>query len=166
METNQSRQHVPYSDDVATRLIASEAAKPGPLLVIFHRLQETFGYVDERDIARVAHALNISEAEVYGVLSFYRDFRRTASEATSVRICRAEACQAMGAEELMAHAQTSLGIACGEETIDGAVRLEQAFCFGNCALSPAVMIEDRLYGRVSTDRFDALVQAVRLEPEL
>lgn len=161
METNQKRQHVPYSADVVARLIASEAAKPGPLLVILHRLQATFGYIDDRSIPSVAIALNISEAEVHGVLSFYRDFRRTPSAATAVRICRAEACQAVGAEELLAHAQAGLGIVCGQETVDGSIRLEQAFCFGNCALSPAVMIEERLHGRVSPDRFDALMSAVR-----
>lgn len=162
---NQPRYHVPYSDDDAARLIAAEAGRPGPLLVIFHRLQEAFGYVDERAIALIAVALNISQAEVYGVMTFYRDFRRTPSEATAVRICRAEACQAVGAEELMAHAEASLGVRCGEETVDGRVRLEQAFCFGNCALSPTVMVEDRLHGLVSASRFDALVSAVRAEVE-
>jgi formate dehydrogenase subunit gamma len=161
VETNQRRQHTPFSEEEAARLIAAEQGKRGPLLPIFHRLQEVFGYIDDKTIAPIAAALNISQAEVYGVLTFYRDFKREPSTATSIRICRAESCQAVGANELVDHAQSSLGIPIGGETSDGSIGLEQAFCFGNCALSPAIMVEDRLIGKVSNERFDAVVDAIR-----
>ena len=161
VEKNQPRQHLPFSDEEVARLIAAEQGKRGPLLPIFHRLQEVFGYVDDRAIAPIAAALNISKAEVYGVLTFYRDFKRAPSSAIPVKICRAESCQAVGANELVEHAKSSLGTTFGGETVDGRIRLEQAFCFGNCALSPAIMVEDRLIGRVSHDRFDEIVHSLR-----
>lgn len=161
METNQRRQHTPFSEEAAARLIAAEQGKRGPLLPILHRLQEEFGYIDEATIAPIAAALNISRAEVYGVVTFYKDFRRAPSAATAVRICRAESCQSVGATELVAHAESSLGVPIGGETSDGRIRLEQAFCFGNCALSPAVMVEDRLVGKVSHERFDAIIDSIR-----
>jgi formate dehydrogenase subunit gamma len=161
VETNQRRQHTPFSEEEAARLIAAELGKRGPLLPILHRLQEVFGYIDDKTIAPIAAALNISQAEVYGVLTFYKDFRRAPSTATPVRICRAESCQSVGAAQLVTHAESLLGVRIGSETSDGRIRLEQAFCFGNCALSPAVMVEDRLFGNVSSERFDAIVDAIR-----
>jgi formate dehydrogenase subunit gamma len=146
---------------LATRLIEEEKSQRGPLIPIFHRLQERFGYVDERAIGPIAEALNISRAEVYGVLTFYSDFRRSASDATTIRVCRAEACQSVGGVALLEHAEMALGISCGEETVDGQLRLEQVFCLGNCALSPAVMVEDRLVGMVTPERFDAIVDSIR-----
>ena len=161
METNQRRQHTPFSEEEAARLIAAEQEKRGPLLPILHRLQEVFGYIDDKTIAPIAVALNISQAEVYGVLTFYRDFKRAPSEATAIRICRAESCQAVGANELVAHAESSLATPIGGETPDGSIALEQAFCFGNCALSPALMVDDRLVGKVTNDRFDSIVATIR-----
>jgi formate dehydrogenase subunit gamma len=164
VEVSQARRYEPYSEGEVARLIDEEKSQRGPLIPIFHRLQERFGYVDERSLGPIAEALNISRAEVYGVLTFYGDFRRSASNAAVIRICRAEACQSVGGVELLAHAESALGIRCGEETGDGRLRLEKVFCLGNCALSPAVMVEDRLVGMVSPERFDDLVHAIRGTP--
>ena len=161
MEVSQPRRYEPYSDAEASRLIDEERSQRGPLIPIFHRLHERFGYIDDRAIAPIAEALNISRAEVYGVLTFYSDFRRGPSAATPVRICRAEACQSVGGTALLSHAEDVLGVSCGEETIDGKVRLEQVFCLGNCALSPAVMVEERLVGLVTPARFDEIIASIR-----
>jgi formate dehydrogenase subunit gamma len=130
---------------------------PGALLPILHALCESFGYVEAEAMAIVAEELNLSQAEVYGVVTFYNDFRTEPPGRTVIRVCRAEACQSMGADALIDHATGRLGVGLGETTPDGAVTLEQVFCLGNCALSPAVMVGDRLVGRVSTARFDELV---------
>jgi formate dehydrogenase subunit gamma len=123
-----------------------------------HDLQATFGYVDRRAITVAADVLNLSEAEVYGVLTFYKDFRTEPAGSSVVRVCRAEACQAMGADALGAHACERLGVSFGGTTVGGEVTLEQVFCLGNCALSPAVMIDGEVFGRVDAARFDELVE--------
>jgi formate dehydrogenase subunit gamma len=105
----------------------------------------------------VADRLNLSQAEVHGVVSFYRDFRRDPAGRCVVRVCRAEACQSLGADALLAHAVEHLATAVGTTTSDGAVTLEPVFCLGNCALSPSVMIDGQVHGRVSPERFDELV---------
>jgi formate dehydrogenase subunit gamma len=126
-----------------------------------HDLQEAFGCIDKRSISVAADVLNLSEAEVYGVLTFYKDFRTEPAGSSVVHICRAEACQAMGAEALGAHACKRLGVGFGGTTLDGKVTLEQVFCLGNCALSPAVMIDGEVFGRVDAARFDELVGPAR-----
>ena len=125
---------------------------------MLHELHDTFGYVDRRGVSVVAHELNLSEAEVFGVMSFYRDFRSEPSGTSVVRICRAEACQSMGADALVAHATERLGVGLGETTADGRLTLQQVFCLGNCALSPAVMMDGEVFGRVDAARFDELVE--------
>jgi formate dehydrogenase subunit gamma len=130
---------------------------------VLHALQEAFGCIDTRTVEVVADALNLSQAEVYGVMTFYKDFRKEPAGTTVVRVCRAEACQAMGAESLAAHARARLGIGFGATTGDGAITLEQVFCLGNCALSPSVMVDDDVFGRVDADRFDELVKAAPRE---
>jgi len=152
---------VEFSEDRALEVISARRGERGPLLEMLRDLQEAFGYLDDRALALAADALNLSRAEVHGVASFYRDFRREPAGRTRVRICRAEACQSLGAESLVAHAERRLGVQLGETRADGACTLEQVFCFGNCALSPAVMIDDRLYGRVDVARLDELVGGVR-----
>jgi formate dehydrogenase subunit gamma len=127
-------------------------------LPVLHELHDTFGCLDRPAITVVADVLNLSEAEVYGVMTFYNDFRREPAGSSLVRICRAEACQAMGAEALAAHAAARLGVALGETTSDGRVTLEQVFCLGNCALSPAVMIDGEVFGRMDAAAFDRLVE--------
>jgi formate dehydrogenase subunit gamma len=132
-------------------------AERGPLLLVLHAVQDELGWVDPRTVPIVADELNLSRAEVHGVVTFYADFREAPPGRTVVRICRGEACQAMGAERLAAHARSRLGIALGETTADGAITLDQVFCLGNCALSPSVMIDGSVHGRVDPARFDALV---------
>lgn len=130
---------------------------PGALLPILHALQEEFGYVDEAAIPLMAEALNISEAEVHGVVSFYHDFRRTPPGRHVLRVCRAESCQAMGCGKLIEHIEKRAQIKLGETTSDGRLTIEPVYCLGNCALSPAVVFDSQPYGRVSANVVDALI---------
>jgi len=144
-------------DDAVSAAVAAHRDEPGPLMEILHDLQETLGWIPAAAIPRVANALNLSRAEVHGVVSFYHDFRSTPPAVTTVRICRAEACQSVGARDLADHARRRLGVDFGQTTPDGAIELGQVFCFGNCALGPAVEVGGLLYGRVDADRLDALI---------
>jgi formate dehydrogenase subunit gamma len=132
----------------------------GPLLPVLHAVQHELGHVDTADVPVIADVLNLAVAEVHGVVTFYRDFRREPGGRATVRICQAEACQAVGAEALGAHARRRLGVEFGQTTSDGAVTLDEVFCLGNCALGPAVQVDGRLHGRVSPARFDALLGEV------
>jgi len=132
----------------------------GPLLPILHAVQRELGHVDAADVPVIADVLNVAVAEVHGVVTFYRDFRREPGGRTTLRICQAEACQAVGAEALAAHAHRRLGVEFGETTSDGAVSLDEVFCLGNCALGPAVQVDGRLHGRVTPARLDALLGEV------
>ncbi|HLU57344.1 MAG TPA: formate dehydrogenase subunit gamma [Pseudonocardia sp.] len=132
----------------------------GPLIPILHAVQEELGHVDQADLPVIADVLNLSVAEVHGVVTFYRDFRRAPSGSSTVRICQAEACQAVGARALGEHARRRLGVGFGETTADGAVTLDEVFCLGNCALGPAVQVDGTLHGRVSPARLDALLGEV------
>jgi len=134
---------------------------PGALLPILHRLQEEFGYIDDAMIPLVAEALNISHAEVHGVISFYHDFRRAPAGRHVLQICRAESCQSMGCNSLIEHVEKSLGVSLGETTADGNFTLRPVYCLGNCALSPAVMLDGQPYGRVSAAVADSLIENVR-----
>lgn len=129
----------------------------GPLLPVLRDIQAEFGYIDPAVVPVVAQELNISRADVHGVVTFYRDFRDRPPGKTTVRICRAEACQARGSDALVAHATDRLDLQLGTTSADGALTLDQVFCLGNCALGPNIEVAGRLYGRVDADRFDALV---------
>jgi len=146
-----------WSVDAATEIVRAHSGARGPLLPVLHALQEHFGYLDPEATRLVAKELNLSRADVHGVITFYSDFRTTPPGRTVVAVCRGEACQSRGSRELERHAQATLGVAFGETTADGAVTLDQVFCLGNCALSPAVLVAGRLVGRVDPDRFDLLV---------
>jgi formate dehydrogenase subunit gamma len=135
------------------------AQVPGPLLLVLHAVQRRFGFIPDDAVPSIAERLNLSRAEVHGVLSFYHHFRRAAPGRHVIQVCRAESCQAMGAEQLAQHAQQRLGIQFHETTPDGACSLEPVYCLGNCACSPAVMIDDQLFGRVSLEQLDALLEA-------
>ena len=130
---------------------------PGPLLLVLHAIQRKLGFVPEAAVPYIAERLNLSRAEVHGVLSFYHHFRRAAPGRHVIQVCRAESCQAMGAEHLAQHAQAHLGIRFHQTTPDGTFSLEPVYCLGNCACSPAVMIDEDLFGRVSPEQFDALI---------
>jgi formate dehydrogenase subunit gamma len=134
---------------------------PGALLPILHAVQESVSYVPKDSIPLIAHELNLSVAEVHGVVSFYHYFRQTRPGRHVVHLCRAEACQAVGAQALEAHAKATLKIDFHGTTADGAISLEPVYCLGNCALGPSVMVDEQLQGRVTAQRFDALVSQMR-----
>ena len=134
---------------------------PGALLPVLHALQEEFGYVDEAAIPLIAEALNLSKAEVHGVISFYHDFRHEPPGRHVLRLCRAESCQAMGCEKMIEHVEDRLKAKMGQTTDDRSFTLEAVYCLGNCALSPAVMLDGKLFGRVSSDVADFLIDDTR-----
>lgn len=144
-------------------LIDARRTLPGALLPILHAIQDEFGWVPDEAVPLIAAALHLSRAEVHGVISFYHHFRRTPPGRKVVQVCRAESCQAMGGEALEAHALTSLGVDWHETTADGAVTLEPVYCLGNCACSPSIRVGDDILGRVSCERFDALMTQLRAE---
>jgi len=134
---------------------------PGALLPILHALQEEFGYVDAEAVPLVADALNLSHAEVHGVISFYHDFRHQPAGRHHLKMCRAEACQSMGCNRLIEHVESRLGVKLGETTGDGMFTIDPVYCLGNCALSPAMMLDGKPYGRVSAEVADFLIEDVR-----
>jgi formate dehydrogenase subunit gamma len=134
----------------------------GPLIPILHGIQSALGHVPKDAVPLIASELNLSRAEVHGVVSFYHFFRSERPGRHVVHICRAEACQSVGAVALEAHAKKSLGIDFHQTTPDGAVSLEPVYCLGNCALGPSIMIDDRLQGRVSPGRFDELMARAKV----
>lgn len=146
--------------DRADEIAATHLALEGPLLPILHAVQAEFGHVPAEAVPRIAERLNISKAEVHGVVSFYHDFRETPAGRHVVRLCRAEACQAMGADALVARAEARLGVALGETTRDGAVTLEPVYCLGLCACGPAAMVDGRILGRIDDGRLDAILDGV------
>jgi formate dehydrogenase subunit gamma len=138
-------------------LIAKHQHLPGALLPLLHAIQDEVGYVPESAYKPIAKALNLSVAEVHGVVTFYHHFRTHKPGRHTLQICRAESCQAMGSAALEAHAKQCLNIDYHQTTKDDAISLEPVYCLGNCALSPAVMMDDEIYGRVSAADLDALV---------
>lgn len=138
-------------------ICASFGNRPSCLLEILRAVQEKVGFLADDDLKAVAAALNLSRADVHGVASFYHDFRRQPAGKTVIKICLAEACQAVGCNQLKQHAEHALSVKVGETSSSGAVTLEPVYCLGNCALGPAVMVGETLYGRMTPERFDALV---------
>jgi formate dehydrogenase subunit gamma len=143
--------------EAVRRIVGELKGRPGPLIEVLHAIQAALGYVPPGAVPLVADGLNLSRAEVHGVVSFYHYFRSTPPGAHTVSVCRAESCQAMGAESLAAHVRQRLGVDFHQTTPDGRFSLEPVYCLGNCACSPAVMIDGRLHGRVSPERLDALL---------
>jgi formate dehydrogenase subunit gamma len=133
---------------------------PGGLLPLLHAIQDDIGYIPPTSVETIARGLNLSRAEVHGVISFYHDFRSEPAGRHVLQICRAEACQAMGSRELEAHAKNTLGIDYGGTTPDGAISLEPVYCLGNCACSPSVRIDDSIHARVDAARLDALIASL------
>jgi formate dehydrogenase subunit gamma len=147
----------PWDEARGAEIIAKNSKREGPTLVILHALQETFGYVPEPAIPMVAQALNLSRAEVYGVFTFYHDFRKQPAGRHVLKLCRAEACQAAGGDALAARAEAKLGIALGYTSADERVTLEPIYCLGLCATAPSAMLDGRVVGRLDEERLDALV---------
>lgn len=142
-------------------LIQAHRTLPGATLPILHAIQDAWGYIPDEALPRIATALNLSRAEVQGVVSFYHHFRRTPPGRHVVQVCRAESCLAMGADALEAHVRATLGIDVHQTSADGAVTLEPVYCLGNCACSPSIRVDDDIHGRMSPRRFDALVAELR-----
>jgi formate dehydrogenase subunit gamma len=149
--------------ETVLRIVGELKGRPGPLIEVLHAIQAALGYVPEGAVPVVAQGLNLSRAEVHGVVTFYHYFRRTPPGKHVVSLCRAEACQSMGADELAEHAKRSLGVDFHETTEDGKFSLEPIYCLGNCACSPAAMVDGRLYGRLTPQGFDALIAAQDLK---
>ncbi|WP_024507193.1 formate dehydrogenase subunit gamma [Bradyrhizobium sp. ARR65] len=147
----------PWDETRGAEIITEHANREGATLLILHALQEAFGYVPEPAIPMVAAALNLSRAEVYGVFTFYHDFRKEPAGRHVLKLCRAEACQAAGGDALAARAEAKLGIACGNTTADNRVTLEPIYCLGLCATAPSAMLDGRLVGRLDQTRLDALI---------
>lgn len=154
----------PNHSEIVLGIIEELKSRPGPLLEVLHAIQAALGYVPEGAVSVVARGLNLSRAEVHGVVTFYHYFRRTPPGKHVVSLCRAEACKSMGADDLADHAKRSLGVDFHETTNDGQFSLEPIYCLGNCACSPAAMVDDRLYGRLTPERFDAMI-AERRRPK-
>ncbi len=131
------------------------------LVQILVAFSERYSYISEEAIRQIANELNLSRAEVYGVVNFYHDFRTEPPGKHRVKICQAESCQAMGSRELTSHAEKQLGIGLNQTTEDGAITLEPVYCLGNCACSPAVMVDEQLYGRVDAKKLDQLIEEHR-----
>jgi len=146
------------SQAVVAEAIEALRKEDGALLPILHEIQDRLGHVPRESLPVIAGALNLSRAEVHGVVTFYHHFRETPPGRRVVQVCRAEACQAVGADALVEHAKRTLGIDFHETTSDGEVTLEAVYCLGNCAVGPSMMIGDDLHGRVTPQRFDALVK--------
>lgn len=147
-----------WSVTTATEIIARHKDGQGALLPLLHAVQKAFGCVPEAVVPMVAQALNLSRAEVHGVVSFYHDFRRVPAGAHVVKLCQAEACQAMGCRDLAGHVQDRLGVALGETTGDGRITVEAVYCLGLCATAPAAMIDGRVVGRLTPLRMNALLE--------
>lgn len=141
----------------AAEIIALEKGAEGPLLPILHALQAEFGYVDRAAEPLIAESLNISRAEVHGVVTFYHDFRHEPAGTRVLRLCRAEACQAAGCEALVERAERSLGTPVGTTAPGGQVMLEAVYCLGLCAVAPSAMLDGQVVGRVDAARLDALI---------
>lgn len=140
-------------DSRVREIVTLHADWRGPLLPILHAVQAELGYIDPAVVPVIADELNLSVAEVHGVVSFYNDFRATPPPATQVRVCRAEACQAVGGAELAHHAE----LRCASDTVSVA----DVFCLGNCALGPSIEVDGRLHGRATPERLDALLKSAR-----
>ncbi len=142
---------------IVDRLIGLE----GPLLPILHEVQDEFGFVPQEALPVIAEALNLSRAEVHGVMTFYHDYRNHPTGRHVLKLCRAEACQSMGGDALAERVKKALGIDFHQTTLDGSVTLEPVFCLGLCSCAPAAMLDGAIHGRLDHETVDALVQEAR-----
>ncbi|MGO4564590.1 formate dehydrogenase subunit gamma [Rhizobium sp. 2YAF20] len=145
----------------AAAIIDSMKSMEGPLLPILHGIQEEFGYVPQDTLPLIASALNLSRAEVHGVMTFYHDYRDHPAGRHVLKLCRAEACQSMGGDRLADRVKELLGIDFHQTTLDGSVTLEPVYCLGLCACSPAAMLDGELHGRLSDESLGELILEAR-----
>jgi formate dehydrogenase subunit gamma len=147
----------PAQRDTVLRVVAAHRSRPGPLIEILHAVQTELGFVPAGAVPVIAEELNLSRAEVHGVVTFYHYFRQHQPGRQTVRVCQAESCKSMGSDALTAHVKQRLGVDFHETTADGEFTLEPVYCLGNCAVSPALMKDEDIHGRVTTQRFDELL---------
>jgi len=145
---------------IAQHRDATGAMRPGSLLPVLHALQHALGWIPAETVPVLAQAMNLSRAEVHGVITFYPHFRASAPARHVVEICQAESCQAMGSDALVEHAQQRLGCSMNTHTPDGHIALAPVYCLGLCAQSPAMMIDARPYARVTPERLDQLIARI------
>jgi formate dehydrogenase subunit gamma len=150
-----------WSEARGRAIIAAHREADGPALPILHALQDAFGHIPRDAIPMVAEALNLTRAEIHGIVTFYHDFRETPAGAHVLKLCRAEACQSMGADALAQQARDALRVGWGETTDDGQVTLEPVFCLGLCACAPAAMFDGKLLGALDAARLGALLDRAR-----
>lgn len=146
-----------HDSGIASEIISRFEARPELLVQVLHAFLERYGFISDEAIRQIASELNLSRAEVHGVVSFYHDFRTTPPGRHTLKICQAESCQAMGSRELTAHAEEKLGVTLSNTTEDGKVSLEPIYCLGLCACSPAVMIDNKIHSRVDANKLDGLI---------
>jgi len=151
----------PWDEALAEAIVERHKDREGATLPIFHALQEVFGCVPAEAVPMVARALNLSRAEVHGVLTFYSDFRQEPPGRHILKLCRAEACQAAGGDALTEDLQQRLGIRLGETTADHLMTAEPVFCLGLCAVAPSAMLDERPVGRLDAAKLEALVAEAR-----
>ncbi len=168
MTDSRKRVTIPIRAEPATELPSDQRAAvldslqrhrslEGPLLPILHAIQDRLGWIPPAAVRLIASELNITRAEVHGVLSFYHYFRQRPPGTHTIYLCRAEACQALGAHELAAHAERALGIRFHERSANGRFSLEPVYCLGNCVMGPSLLIDRQLHSRVTPERFDAIL---------
>ena len=145
----------------ATSIVEEMKKLEGPLLPILHEIQEEFGYVPQEALPVIAKALNLSRADVYGVVSFYHDYRDQPAGRHVLKVCRSESCQAMGGDEMADRLREALGIDWHGTSEDGAVTLEPVYCLGLCACSPTAMLDGEVIGRLDQERIGEIVAEVR-----
>lgn len=151
-------------EEFVAALVERRKDEPGALLPILHGVQDKLGYVPQQVLPLIAAGLNLSRAEVHGVVSFYHYFLSSAPGKNKIQICRAESCQAMGSRSLEAHAKQTLGIDYHQTSADGEFTLLPVYCLGNCACSPSVRIGNDVYGNIDVEKFDQLVSGLSTSP--
>jgi formate dehydrogenase subunit gamma len=147
-----------FNEQTADEIVDNFGARPEMLVQILHAFVDRYAFISDKAIVQIADELNLSRADVHGVVSYYHDFRTTAPGRHVVKVCQAESCQAMGSRTLTEHAEKVLGITMNQTTDDGETTLEAVYCLGNCACSPAIMIDNEVHGRVDNDKLDALLE--------
>ncbi len=151
----------PEHSAVVQELLEKHRGVPGALMPLLHAIQERLGHIPPSAVPAIAGGLNLSRAEVHGVITYYHFFRQAPAGRHVVQVCRAESCQALGADALMAHAEQVFACKSHSTRADGEVTLEPVYCLGMCALSPAIQIDDRLHARMTPQKLDSL--AAKLE---
>ena len=156
-KSSSSEQAASWDAVRASEIIAELKGREGPLLPILHAMQEAFGCIPEAAEPLIAEHLNITRAEVHGVVTFYHDFRREPAGCHVLKVCRAEACQSMGADALVSHLERNLGLRVGETSSDGQISVEAVYCLGLCAVAPTAMFDGAVVGRLNEQRLETLV---------